>query len=85
MIEYVAVILICASSIPAEQCTEDSALDVMSTVVDNELGCASGWQDVIARSPLQKDIGTTAYVRTICKRREIDDKEGASTLSQPHP
>jgi hypothetical protein len=74
MIEFVAVILICASTVPADQCTEENALDVMSNVVENELGCASGWQDVIARSPLKDDIGTTAYVRTICRRHDTDEK-----------
>jgi len=68
MDEFVAVILICLNSVPAEQCDENSALDVMSTVVPNELGCVAGWQDVIARSPLRADIGTTAYIRTRCRR-----------------
>jgi len=72
MIEFVAVILICANNVPADQCDENNALDMMSTDVDNELGCASGWQDVIARSALREDIGKTAYVRTICRRRDTD-------------
>jgi hypothetical protein len=71
---FVAVILICLNSVPVEQCDEDSALDVMSTIVQNELGCVAGWQDVIARSPLREDIGTTAYIRTRC-RREGDPKK----------
>jgi hypothetical protein len=69
MSEFVAVILICMNSVPIEQCDEHTAADVMSTVVENELGCATGWQDVIARSPLGKEVGTTAYVRTICRRQ----------------
>lgn len=69
MTEFVAIILICLNAVPIEQCDERSAADVMSTVVRNELGCASGWQDVIARSPLGREVGTTAYVRTICRRQ----------------
>jgi hypothetical protein len=40
----------------------------MSKVVDNELGCTSGWQEVIARSALHDRIGKQAYLRTICRR-----------------
>lgn len=69
MTEFIAIILICMNSVAVDQCTEQTAADVMSTVVQNELGCATGWQDVIARSPLGKEVGTTAYVRTICRRQ----------------
>jgi hypothetical protein len=74
MTEFVAIILICLNAVPVEQCDERSAADVMSTVVDNELGCASGWQDVIARSPLGREVGTLAYVRTICRRQAVPGK-----------
>ncbi|GGF01436.1 hypothetical protein GCM10011611_03710 [Aliidongia dinghuensis] len=69
MNEFVAVILICLNTVAIDRCTEETAADVMSTVVQNELGCATGWQDVVARSPLGKEVGTTAYVRTICRRQ----------------
>jgi hypothetical protein len=69
MTEFVAIILICLNSVAIDQCDERTAADVMSTVVDSELGCASGWQDVVARSPLGREVGTTAYVRTICRRQ----------------
>ncbi|HLY57352.1 MAG TPA: hypothetical protein VKS60_17450 [Stellaceae bacterium] len=72
MQEFVAIILICANSVPADRCDEKTALDVMSTVVDNELGCTSGWQEVIGRSALREEIGKTAYVRTICRRGTSD-------------
>jgi len=72
MQEFVAIILICANSVPSDLCDEKTALDVMSTVVDNELGCTSGWQEVIGRSALRDQIGKTAYVRTICRRRTAD-------------
>jgi hypothetical protein len=74
MNEFVAIILICLNSVPAEQCDDKTALDVQSTVVENELGCVTGWQDVIARSSLRQDIGTTAYVRTRCERHPIVPK-----------
>jgi hypothetical protein len=74
MTEFVAIILICMNSVAIEQCDERTAADVMSTVVESELGCATGWQDVIARSPLGREVGTTAYVRTIC-RRQVPSKK----------
>jgi hypothetical protein len=44
---FVAIILICQLSLPAEACDEASARDVMSIRVDNEIGCTTGWQDVV--------------------------------------
>ena len=65
---FVAVILVCLNSTPAEHCTEETAADVMSTVVSSELQCTMGWQEVVGRSALRDDIGKTAYVKTICRR-----------------
>jgi hypothetical protein len=71
MDQFVAVILICLNTVPAEQCDEKSAVDVLSSVQQNELGCVTGWQEDISRSSLRKDIGVTAYVRTLCRRETI--------------
>jgi hypothetical protein len=68
---FVAIILICQMSLPADACDEASARDVMSVRVDNEIGCTNGWQDVVARSPLADDIGKGSYVKTICRRTEL--------------
>jgi hypothetical protein len=65
---FVAVILICLKSVASEACDENTAADVLSTVVENELSCVMGWQDVIARSALADEIGRTAYVKTLCRR-----------------
>jgi hypothetical protein len=64
---YVAIVLICQMSVPQDACTTDTARDVMSVRVDSELGCASGWQDVVARAAFADDIGKTAYVKTLCR------------------
>ena len=64
---YIAIVLICEMSVPKDACTVDSARDVMSVRVDTELGCASGWQDVVARAAFADDIGKTAYVKTLCR------------------
>ncbi|HWK46284.1 MAG TPA: hypothetical protein VNT30_16305 [Stellaceae bacterium] len=74
MNEFVAVILICMNSVATDQCTEQTASDLMSKVVQNELGCATGWQEVIARSPLSKEVGTSSYVRTLCRRQTLPKK-----------
>lgn len=68
MDEFVAIILVCLNSTPTDQCTEKTAADVMSTVVNSELDCTRGWQEVVGRSTLHDDIGKTAYVKTLCRR-----------------
>ena len=73
---FVAIILVCLNSTPADRCTEDTAADVMSTAVSSELGCTTGWQEVVGRSALRDDIGKTAYVKTICRRDPPDARGG---------
>ncbi len=68
MEEFVAIALICRMSLAPSECTEATAQDVMSVRVHSELGCITGWQDVVARSALAKDIGTTSYLKTLCRR-----------------
>lgn len=65
---FVAVILICLNTVALEACDETTAADVLSIGVENELSCAVGWQDVVARSALAAEIGRTAYVKTLCRR-----------------
>lgn len=68
MYPFVAVILVCLNSVAAEDCNETTAADVLSNRVENELACVMGWQDVVARSALAREIGKTAYVKTQCRR-----------------
>lgn len=70
---WIAIILICANSLAASDCTEQTALDVLTISVDNELRCSFGWEDVIARSAYGRDVGTTAYIRTKCRRAVVND------------
>jgi hypothetical protein len=65
---FVAIILICLNSVASEACDENTAADVLSTGVENELSCVMGWQDVVARSPLADEIGRGAYIKTLCRR-----------------
>lgn len=73
MAGFVAIVLVCASTVAADQCSEATATDVLSIGVANELGCVTGWQDIIARSALRQGVGTTAYVRTLCRRAGAPD------------
>jgi hypothetical protein len=72
---FVAIILVCLNSTPADSCTEETAADVMSTIVRSELQCTMGWQEVVGRSALRDEIGKSAYVKTIC-RREVPAAPG---------
>ncbi|WGF89242.1 hypothetical protein [Marinivivus vitaminiproducens] len=65
---FVAIVLICMNTTPPERCNEETAVDVLSITVDNEMGCMTGWQEIVARSTLASHLGKDAYMRTICRR-----------------
>lgn len=65
---FAAVLLVCLTSLPPEGCTESTALDVRSIVVDNELGCALGWQELIARTGDEPRGDAATYLKTVCRR-----------------
>jgi hypothetical protein len=73
MTGFQAIILVCLAATPKPDCSENNAVDIMSTHVANELGCASGWQEIIARGALKERMGTDTpaaetYIKTLCKR-----------------
>ncbi len=78
MTAFQAIILICLSSVPKQDCSENNAVDIMSTRVANELGCTSGWQEIIARGALKERMASTegqapeSYIKTLCKRVKLD-------------
>ncbi|HUC73192.1 MAG TPA: hypothetical protein VMS01_18525 [Stellaceae bacterium] len=78
MYPFVAIILICLNSVAPEGCNETTAADVLSNGVENELSCVMGWQDVVARSALARDIGRTAYVKTLCRRAGAGSAKAAT-------
>ena len=65
---FLAVVLICANTVPVQECEEANATDVFKTRVASEIGCATGWQEIIARSEVRAGIGQTAYLNTQCRR-----------------
>lgn len=70
---FQAIILVCLAAIPADSCDEQTAVEVLSKHVDNELSCVIGWQDVIARSAQASDVGGQTYVRTLCRKSRADE------------
>jgi hypothetical protein len=68
MSTFTAIILVCLSSVGQESCDETNAVEVRSTRVANELGCVSGWQEIMARADAAGEIGRTTYVKTLCRR-----------------
>ena len=67
MATFSAIVLICLVSVPQEDCNETTAVDVMSIRVASEMGCAVGWQELLARSSLRDTLGSTAYLKTVCR------------------
>jgi hypothetical protein len=65
---FTAVILVCQLSTPPQACDEMSAIDMISTQVENELACMHGGQEVVARGALREGVGDTLYVKTICRK-----------------
>lgn len=65
---FLAVVLVCAQAIPVQECEEATATDVFKTKVASEIGCATGWQEIIARSEIREGVGRTAYLKTQCRR-----------------
>ena len=72
MASYTAIVLICLKSVAPADCTEKSAIDMLSAKGRSELRCTMGWQEIIARSSLRDGIGETSYVKTVCRVTEGD-------------
>ncbi len=65
---FLAVVLVCAAATPVDACDEAKAVDVRSVRVANELGCATGWQEIIARQGDGAGLEAGAYLKTACRR-----------------
>jgi hypothetical protein len=65
---FLAIVYICALATPVESCDEASAQDVLQIRVRSEMGCMTGWQEVIARSAFSEGLGRDSYPKTRCKR-----------------
>ncbi len=67
---FQAVVLICLATTQTPDCDESNAIVSRSVHVDNELGCTSGWQEIIARGGLRESLKDGAYLKTLCRREK---------------
>jgi hypothetical protein len=72
---FLAVVYICALATPVDSCDEGSAQDVLQVRVGSEMGCMTGWQEVVARSALAEGVGRDSYLKTRCKRLSVPGVE----------
>ncbi|MGO9392431.1 hypothetical protein [Rhodoblastus sp.] len=84
---FTAVVLVCQlSTTPPGVCDESNAIDMISTHVESELGCAHGWQELISRGSLKEDLNNGFYVKTLCRRNvqalNASPSEGGGANSQ---
>ncbi len=75
MSTFTAIILVCLLSLSPEACNEANAVEVRSTRVANELGCATGWQEIMARADAAGEIGRATYIKTLCRRSPASSRE----------
>ena len=68
---FTAIVLVCLSSVSPDACDESNAVEVRSTRVVNEMGCVTGWQEIMARADAAGEIGRTTYLKTICRRSPV--------------
>ena len=76
---FTAILLICSMPVAPDSCTESSAIDMISTNVASELGCNTGWQEMIARGSLREGVGERVYLKTLCRRN------GRLVVTRPPP
>jgi hypothetical protein len=65
---FVTIVLICLRTVAPSACTEDTAVDVLSIPAESEIACLFGWQEVVGHSAFADEIGSTAYVKAVCRR-----------------
>ncbi len=65
-----AVALICAASMPAQDCNRTTALDVVVSRAVTPIVCALRGQALFACGPLGAGVGEGAYVTVVCERQK---------------
>lgn len=69
MSDLLTVALICASTLPAPDCSRETALDVVVAPARSVMDCALGGQAMIARAGLA--ASPDVYVKIRCDRRAV--------------
>ena len=70
---FAAIVLICLGSTSVQDCDENNAIVLKSIHVNNELGCSTGWQEIIARGGLKESLKDGAYIKTLCRREKGEE------------
>ena len=70
---FQAIVLICLAGTPTQDCAEANAVVYQSIHVDNELGCSTGWEEIIARGGLKESLAGGNYIKTLCRRGKTDE------------
>ena len=70
MYGFQAIVLVCLATTPTPSCDESNAIVSRAVHVDNELGCNTGWQEIIARGGLRESLRDGAYMKTMCRREK---------------
>jgi hypothetical protein len=76
MSDLLTVALICASTVPAPDCSRETALDVVVSPARSAMECALGGQAMIAASGLASS--PDLYVKIRCDRRGV-----ATAMTRP--
>ncbi|MCB1885297.1 MAG: hypothetical protein KDG89_15075 [Geminicoccaceae bacterium] len=61
---FLAILLVCLADVPHAKCDETTATEVRSTVVDNEIQCVVGWQEMVSGARVDGQV----YLKTVCRR-----------------
>ena len=69
---FQAIVLICLATTKTGACDESNAIVARSVHVANELGCTSGWQEIIARGGLRESLKGGSYIKTLCRREKAN-------------
>jgi hypothetical protein len=67
--ELLAVVLICATSVPPSDCSRDNAIDVVTMPAATAYDCMALGQSVVAGGALSSVVGDDAYLTVRCQRR----------------
>src|SRR5829696_6634501 len=70
-----AVVLVCLSNVSPNWCDETNTEEVRLTRVANELGCVTGWQEIMARADAAGETGRTTYPKTLHRRSPVTRRD----------
>jgi hypothetical protein len=85
MSDLLAVVLICASTIPQSGCDRTTAEDVMTMPAATPFECLSRGQSIVAGGSLREALQANTYLKVVCERRGIATAKLAPVRDQERP